>query len=349
MFRVIFLGAMLHSAAFSLADTVAPGTKAPALSVKAWYKGTPVTSFKKNKLYVVEFWATWCGPCRESIPHLTELAKKNKDVSFIGVSIWEDDKGGNIKKFVKEMGPKMDYHVGYSGNKTGMSKTWMEAAGQDGIPTAFVVKGGKVLWIGHPMELEKPLGEIKSGKFSVEKFKKDFDAKTAEMKTEMEARKEADQISKLIADGKFEGLDSRIDKLATKGPMMQSMAANLRFSLLAKSNPDKWEVRAKELASSGKEEDRDILCGYAIEQAQTKGDMVRGQQAIELALSSGKEGDLMLYYNGATFYDIAKEPKKALELMDKAIAAWPKSPMKDNKEVKDELAKEREAFAKKIG
>ena len=45
-----------------------------------------------------------------------------------------------------------------------MAKAWMTAAGQNGIPTAFIVnKEGKIAWIGHPMEMEKPLEKIVAG------------------------------------------------------------------------------------------------------------------------------------------------------------------------------------------
>ena len=73
------------------AQELTVGSKAPKLEVKKFIKGDEVKSFEKGKIYVVELWATWCGPCRTTIPHLTDLQKKHKDVTIIGVAIMEED------------------------------------------------------------------------------------------------------------------------------------------------------------------------------------------------------------------------------------------------------------------
>ncbi len=147
---------------FNLAagQTLKVGNPAPKLQTGKWVQGDPVKGFEKGKAYIVEFWATWCPPCRKSIPHLNEIWQKYKDKGLIviGQNCSERDDSG-VAAFVKKMGGQMTYRVALDdkqGNPEGqMSKNWMEAAGQDGIPTAFLVDTkGNIAWIGHPMALK---------------------------------------------------------------------------------------------------------------------------------------------------------------------------------------------------
>ncbi len=171
-------------------STLKAGDKAPALAIESWVKGEPVTGFEKGKIYVVEFWATWCPPCRESIPHLTELQKeyKSKNVTIIGVDVWEDARGTQysadtlpkVKKFVEEFGDKMNYTVAYDGPNKPTDKAYMKAAKQNGIPTAFIVDGeSKIAWIGSPFEIDPVLEHVVKGTWNettrqnIEKTKKD--------------------------------------------------------------------------------------------------------------------------------------------------------------------------------
>jgi thiol-disulfide isomerase/thioredoxin len=118
-----------------------------------------------GKVYVVEFWATWCQPCRKSIPHLTELAKKYADrVVFVGVS---NEDVATVKPFVADQGDQMAYNVAVD-TAGKVINGYMAAFGQGGIPTAFIVDAaGKVVWLGHPMDnLDEVLDKVLAGTYT---------------------------------------------------------------------------------------------------------------------------------------------------------------------------------------
>jgi thiol-disulfide isomerase/thioredoxin len=150
-------------------STLQVGSDAPEIKATSWVKGKEVKEFEKGKGYVVEFWATWCGPCIANIPHLTDLQKKHRDVTFIGMASSErkpqtgrDDRLQKVQNFVRSQGAKMNYTVAYDADRE-MNKLWMQAAGQNGIPCAFVVDTeGKIAFIGHPGsdEFETKVGEV---------------------------------------------------------------------------------------------------------------------------------------------------------------------------------------------
>ena len=73
--------------------TLKIGDPAPKLQNGEWVQGNPVKKFQPGTAYIVEFWATWCGPCRASIPHLNEIYTKFKDKGLvvIGQDCWEQD------------------------------------------------------------------------------------------------------------------------------------------------------------------------------------------------------------------------------------------------------------------
>ncbi len=71
---------------------------------KTWIQGVPVENFEKDKVYVFEFWATWCGPCIAAIPHLEELHRKileeKIDAKIVGINVFEKISVDALKKFL---------------------------------------------------------------------------------------------------------------------------------------------------------------------------------------------------------------------------------------------------------
>lgn len=118
----------------------------PSLTEAVWVKGEGPTSFEDGKVYVVECWATWCGPCIGMIPHVNHLHKKyyDKGLRVYGISVWEDDKE-MVEKFVEKKGDEMAYPVAFTGRGSAFEKEWLTASGAKSIPHAFIVKNGKLV------------------------------------------------------------------------------------------------------------------------------------------------------------------------------------------------------------
>ncbi len=97
--RTIFMAAALIGSVAQLgtsADLLTIGSNAPALDIEHWVqngngKFKPVTKFVNGKVYVVEFWATWCGPCIQSMPHLAKLQTEYADKGVQLISISDED------------------------------------------------------------------------------------------------------------------------------------------------------------------------------------------------------------------------------------------------------------------
>lgn len=118
------------------------GEAAPEISAKDWINlKTPLTlADLRGKVVVVEFWATWCGPCVECIPHLNDLQQKYSGKHFQLLSFVAEGHRTTDSFLTKR---KVAYPVGLESNS-------LDDYGVTGIPHAFVIgANGKVVWHGH--------------------------------------------------------------------------------------------------------------------------------------------------------------------------------------------------------
>ena len=157
------------------------GDDAPSITIDHWVKGDSFDNFEDGQVYVVEFWATWCGPCVSSMPHLSGIQEEyGNTVKVVGVS--SEKELNTVTEFLKKINTRdntlnndrMRYTVAVDPDRT-MSESWMRASGQRGIPTAFIVdSNNKVAWIGHPMKMDEPLSEIVEGTWDITSARQEF-------------------------------------------------------------------------------------------------------------------------------------------------------------------------------
>lgn len=197
------------------------GSSAPAIDIEHWVsqgggKFDKVTKFEDGKVYIIEFWATWCGPCIASMPHLAELQSNyaDKGVQLISVSDEELDvvqsfldrpvKGSEDEE--QTYGKLTSVYCLTTDPDRSVHEAYMEAAGQNGIPTAFIVgKDGRIEWIGHPMRMDDPLQQVIEGKWDREVAK-------AEMLAAQRRGMITTQISKAMRNGDADKAMEIIDK-----------------------------------------------------------------------------------------------------------------------------------------
>lgn len=304
------------------------GDPAPSLTVGKWVKGDAVKELEKGKVHVVEFWATWCGPCKTSIPHLTEMAKKNPDVTFIGVSVWERDDAA-VEPFVKEMGDKMDYHVAMDDKSSveqgAMAQNWMRAADRNGIPSAFIVnEEGAIAWIGHPMQMEPVLEKVKSGNYDLEQAKKDAAKANAEQEAMQKVEQELQQkIMPLIQKKDYAGALAAIDEIAAANPDAKPALANVKFSVALQGGE---YAKAYEAADAIAEQSKDnaeglnslawfIVDNPAVKQRDLDRALRYATRAVEV--SEGKEAAIL--DTQARIHFEKGEIDKAIEVQTKAV------------------------------
>ncbi len=181
------------------------GSKAPALDIEHWIQEgdkafKPVTKFNEGKVYVVEFWATWCGPCIGSMPHLAELQNqyRGQGVQIISVS---DETLEEVNDLLGKDHPEVGktfaeitsaYSLTTDPDRS-VYDDYMEASKQQGIPTAFIVgKSGLVEWIGHPGNMDGPLEQVVNDSVDRDAFK-------AELKLQQELQEQMQKMAAMAA------------------------------------------------------------------------------------------------------------------------------------------------------
>jgi thiol-disulfide isomerase/thioredoxin len=299
------------------------GDKAPPVKVTKWLQGKEVASFEEGKTYVMEFWATWCGPCIVMMPHMAELQNeyKAKGVTFIGFT--HKDKNGNslekVQAFVEKRGPKLGYTFAWADNDE-TNDAWMKAAGQNGIPCCFVVdKAGKIAYIGHPMYLDVVLPKVVAGKWT-ETDAEDVKAIDKEVNAVFQATRDPDAEVFLNKLGEFETKHPALAGIPYfNGPRINSL-------LKAKKIEDAKKAAEKLMAKGVKTEDHTVLTmvSSVMRSPNANGDkdlLALSLRAAEAALKIAGDKDIFTLLTVAEAHFANGDKVKAKDYGAKAVAA----------------------------
>lgn len=266
------------------------GDPAPKLTIAQWVKGEPVTEFVPGRTYVVEFWATWNGLCRKSIPHLTELQRiyRERGLTVIGVASYERSGPSALERFVQGEGEAIGYTIARDAG-TATSDAWMRAAGQDGIPYAFVVdQQGRIAWIGHPAGgLDEVLAKLMpAGDSAVVAAATDPRVAALQAKAEPMIR----EIRELVAAGQFGKALPIIERVVALDETVFSdwAAYKLRLLLTELKNQQAAGAYAKQLITRRYKDNAAALAQIAVTILQAPG---APAPLVELATGAAESAD----------------------------------------------------------
>ena len=118
--------------------------KAPDFTLTAMNDSMYTLSKLEGKVVLINFWATWCGPCRMEIPEFNEMHKSyhEKGLEILGISVSDNKK--QLKNFAKSFA--VDYPLLYGGARE-MNKIMKDYGGVYAVPSSFLVgKNGNIVW-----------------------------------------------------------------------------------------------------------------------------------------------------------------------------------------------------------
>ncbi|BDU74675.1 TlpA family protein disulfide reductase [Mesoterricola silvestris] len=168
------VAATLCHAQFNSNPTLRIGDPAPPITAQAWVRGKPLARFEPGRVYVVDFWATWCGGCIMAFPHISGIARKYEDkVRFISVDSYEDlgenkgkDLAAAVRKFLQTPnGKRLTFDVAVDGAANTMYQAWIKPLRRNGFPTTFIIdQEGRIAWVDVNLDhLEWALDHVLAG------------------------------------------------------------------------------------------------------------------------------------------------------------------------------------------
>lgn len=321
----------------SVGQDLTVGDQAPALDVEHWVsngdgKFKEVTEFEKGKVYVVEFWATWCGPCVASMPHLVELQEKHAKDGLQIISISDEDLE-TVEEFLERdvrdgEGTYAELTSVYclTTDPDGESqKQYLRAAGENGIPTAFIVgKDGRIEWIGHPMKMDEPVEAVLNDSWDREAFVAERKKAQRDQKIMQEVMSELNELMQdEDTEGALELINGKMEELESdeaKGFLRQ-----IRMQILMMAGGEEAVKALTEFTEENKDDPMALnQMAWAIVEQDMRGEEVdeaminAAAKAAQVAVDGAPEDGAILDTLAHLLY-MQGNLDKAIEVQKKAV------------------------------
>ncbi len=346
-FQLILLFCVIGFTANAQNDTSARfniGDAAPSLRVGEWIKGKPINNFEKGKIYVVEFWATWCRPCIAAMPHLSRLARKYKHkATFLAIDVYESRAYKpapmtKVKAFVAGMGRRMDFPIAEEDTNY-TARDWLKAFRWDGVPTTFIVDGQeRVAWVGDPSNVDTVLRKVLNNTWDVKKALAqrihDDNWRKSDLAVVDKVRHYQDNYDHLEDLGKQDSILLVINELVEKEPDLKyaPYTVSYTFYALLINNPHKAYEYGKEVMITSTYDDPawDMIIGdikSCSRKINIPPDIYRlgadcYQAKINHLIYPQLHDRAKLYRNMAEWYRLAGEKAKAIKAEKKSIRLY---------------------------
>lgn len=150
--------------------TLMVGQPAPDPELETWARGEPVGAFQPGTVYVLDFWATWCGPCLASMPHLSELQDHYaEDVVVIAVGTVDNESTPTrIRRVADLREDRMRFRVAIDEDGSA-TEAYRVSVRDMGIPRAFIIdRQGRLAWHGHPADMDPALAAVVDGSWDLD-------------------------------------------------------------------------------------------------------------------------------------------------------------------------------------
>jgi thiol-disulfide isomerase/thioredoxin len=303
--------------------TLKVGDAAPALKASKWLQGEAVKAFEPGKIYVVEFWATWCGPCIVMMPHLSELQAEYKDkgVTIIGFSAKDPNNSeAKVTEFVKKRGSKLKYTFAYADDRDTYD-AWMRAAGRNGIPCSFVVdRSSKIAYIGHPMYLDVVMPKVIDGTWNGKKSLVEIEG----------IEKEVTEVFKALRGTNPEASLKTLQGFETRHPALSKIPYFIgpKITLLVQARkPAEARKLAEEVLDRAIKQDNTSMMRTISATMRTgaakedKGLLALSLKAAEAMVKAAGEKDALALFNLAEAHLAIGDKTRAKEIGNKAAEA----------------------------